>query len=73
MANVALINQQSRMTRNQAAMYLGVTSGTLAVWACQKRYSLPYYRIGRIVYYSRDDLDAFLEKSRVGEPLAIGG
>ena len=47
-------------TRSQAAIYLGVTTGTLAVWACSKRYKLPYVKIGRLVKYRKSDLDAFI-------------
>lgn len=48
------------LNRREAAEYLGVTEGTLAVWASLKRYSLPYVKIGRLVKYRRTDLDAFI-------------
>lgn len=70
MPNIKLINATTRLTRKQAAHYLGLAEGTLAVWATTGRYNLPYYKIGRLVFYCRDDLDAFLEGHRVGEPLA---
>lgn len=69
MANINLLNQQNRLTRAQAASYLGVKDGTLAVWAVTGRYSIPYYKIGRLVYYNRNDLDDFLAGRRIGEPL----
>ena len=65
MLNIKLINQSNRMTRKQAARYLGVKSGTLACWATTGRYSLPFYRIGGLIYYSQDDLDDFLASRRV--------
>lgn len=49
------------LTREQAADYLGITPRTLAVWACVKRYNLPYVKVGRLVKYRRADLDAFIE------------
>ncbi len=49
------------LTRKQAAEYLGITPRTLAVWACVKRYGLPYVKIGRLVKYRRSDLDSFIE------------
>lgn len=52
--------------RQTAARYLGVRSGTLAVWASTKRYPLPYYRVGRSVRYDIADLDAFLDRRTVG-------
>lgn len=48
------------LTRPQAAEYLGVTSQTLAIWACTKRYNLPFIKVGRLVKYRKTDLDAFL-------------
>ncbi len=65
-----IITPETRLTRKQAANYIGVTTGTLAVWATTGRYDLPFYKIGRLVYYSRNDLDTFLANHRVGEPLA---
>ena len=34
------------LTRGQAARILGVRTNTLAVWACNKRYALPYVKVG---------------------------
>jgi excisionase family DNA binding protein len=65
--NISLLNQSNRLTRKQASNHLGVKEGTLAVWATTGRYSIPFYKIGRLVYYNRNDLDAFLESRRVGE------
>jgi excisionase family DNA binding protein len=47
-------------SREEAACYLGVTSKTLAVWACTKRYNLPFVKIGRLAKYRKTDLDAFI-------------
>jgi excisionase family DNA binding protein len=57
-------NRSQLMSRAEAASYLGVTVQTLAIWACTGRYSLPYIKIGRLVKYSKSDLDAFIEKRR---------
>lgn len=55
------INVQSDLfTREQAAQYLGVTARTLAVWACTKRYNLPFVKVGRLAKYRKADLDAFI-------------
>ena len=53
-------------SREQAAAYLGVTIGTLGVWACTKRYKLPYVKIGRSVKYRKSDLDDFISSHTVG-------
>lgn len=53
------------MTRKQAAAYLGVTPGTLAVWKTKHRYSLPMIKVGKLAKYRKADLDAWIESRRV--------
>jgi excisionase family DNA binding protein len=48
------------MTRKEAASYLGVSETTLAIWKSTGRYSLPVYKIGRLVKYKKADLDTFI-------------
>jgi len=55
------MNLSRLYTRKQAAEFLGVTEGTLAVWKCTKRYPLPVIKIGSLVKYRESDLVAFLE------------
>lgn len=50
------------LSRQETAKFLGVTEGTLAVWACTKRYELAYIKVGRLVKYRYSDIIAFLEK-----------
>lgn len=57
--------QSDLLTRREAANYLGVTQSTLAIWASTKRYDLPYIKIGRLVKYRREHLDAFIEKRTI--------
>ena len=45
----------------EAAKILGAEHGTLVVWRSQKRYPLPYVKIGRKVRYRISDLLAFIE------------
>lgn len=52
------------MTKDEAAKYLGVSPGTLAVWRCVGRHGIPYHKIGRCVRYSLPDLDAWLAENR---------
>ena len=54
------------LTRAEAAEYLGLKEQTLACWASQHRYGLPYVRLGRSVRYKRADLDRFIESRTVG-------
>jgi predicted DNA-binding transcriptional regulator AlpA len=56
-------NAEQLLDRKQAAAYLGVSPGTLAVWDCTKRYDLKPIKLGsRAVRYRRSDLDRFLEQ-----------
>ncbi len=55
-----------RMTRREAAEYLGLAPATLEVWASTGRYALPYVKIGRRAFYRRSDLNAFIERRTVG-------
>ena len=50
------------LSRRQAAEYLGVKENTLAIWACNKRYSLPVIKVGRLCKYRLSDLDKFLDE-----------
>ena len=53
------------LTRDEAAKYLGISPRTLAVWACVKRYQLPYVKMGRLAKYRRSVLDDFIERRTV--------
>lgn len=48
--------------RHQAADYLKLQPGTLAVWDCTKRYDLKPIKIGRSVRYSPTYLREFAHK-----------
>lgn len=56
------------LTRDEAAKYLGISPRTLAVWACVKRYQLPYVKMGRLVKYRRSVLDNFIERRTITQP-----
>lgn len=55
------------LTPDDVAELLGVTIHTLAVWRCEKRYNLPYVKVGRLVRYRRSDLITFVESRMQGE------
>jgi len=59
-------NPNQLLTREQASQFLGVSKGTLEVWACTKRYSLKYIKIGKNVRYRMSDLLNFLEEQTRG-------
>lgn len=53
-------NHGPLLNRKEAAKYLNVSPGTLAVWDCTKRYDLKPLKIGRAVRYRLADLNQFL-------------
>ena len=54
------------LTRNEAALILGVAPKTLANWASTGRVSIPFYKVGpRAVVYRRSDLEAYLASVRM--------
>ena len=60
-APISASNTQARLlTPEQAAEFLQVSPATLAVWRCNQRYNLPYYKMGdSLVRYKLEDLEAF--------------
>lgn len=51
------------LSREEAAQFLGVSKGTLEVWASTKRYDLPFIKIGRLAKYRMQDLLEFIENN----------
>lgn len=58
-------NDDRLLTRQQAAEFLGISTHTLAVWACTKRYPLRYYRVGSRAMYKTSELVALVESRAV--------
>ncbi|HED1914410.1 TPA: helix-turn-helix domain-containing protein [Kluyvera cryocrescens] len=56
--------QLERLTRAEAAAYLGVNTQTLANWAHTGRVGIPHHKIGRKVIYMKSDLDSYLAANR---------
>jgi excisionase family DNA binding protein len=53
-----------RLTRSEAAAYLGVNPQTMANWAHTGKVAIPHYKVGRKVIYMKTDLDGFLASTR---------
>lgn len=51
-----------------AAAKLNISPTTLATWRSQRRYEIPFTRVGRKIFYSAADIDAWLESRRGTEP-----
>jgi excisionase family DNA binding protein len=59
------VEQDKLLSRDEAADLLGVSKGTLEVWACTDRYDLPFVKIGRLAKYRRADLNKFIKDRTV--------
>jgi excisionase family DNA binding protein len=59
--------QDPLFTPPQAAEYLGISPGTLAVWRCAKRYPLAFIKVGRLVKYRQSELNRFLNDRSIGD------
>lgn len=58
-------NKKDRMTRQEAAEYIGVCYGTMANWASTGLVQIPFYKAGlRKVIYRKSDLDAYIDSTR---------
>jgi len=56
------------ISADDAAKFLGVSAGTLAVWRSTKRYFLPYIKVGHLVRYRQNDLSEFISRRVFNEP-----
>lgn len=56
-------NKDLMLSREEAAIFLNVKIGTLAMWKSCKRYGLPYIKVGRYIRYRSSDLIKFLERN----------
>ncbi|MEM1258938.1 MAG: helix-turn-helix domain-containing protein [Bacteroidota bacterium] len=60
--------EEDRLTQKEAAKFLGISVTSLISW--KKKKIVPYYQIGRSIFYSKKELldlarkNAFLRKSR---------
>ncbi len=54
-------NKDLMLSRQEAAIFLSIKIGTLAMWKSHKRYDLPYIKVGRHIRYRSSDLVNFLE------------
>ena len=54
------------LTEAEAADYLSVEPQTLCAWRSTRRYNLPFIKVGRLVRYRPEDVEAFLESRTIG-------
>lgn len=53
------------LTSIEVSEILGVSTQTLAVWRCNKRYSLRYVKVGRYVRYRYGDILTFVQSRTI--------
>jgi predicted DNA-binding transcriptional regulator AlpA len=49
------------ITAHEVSEMTGLAVQTLSVWRLHGRYRLPYKKIGRLIRYSRRDVEAWIE------------
>jgi len=60
-----LLGTAGLMSNIEAAKYMDVAPNTLNVWRCNKRYNIPFVKVGGRVKYRKEDLDAWLASRTV--------
>ena len=60
---VRSVMEKRLLNINEASEYLGVTKGTLYVWACHRR--VPYVKIGRLTKFDLKDLERWINARKV--------
>lgn len=61
-------NENSLLSRKEAASFLGCAEITLAQWKSTNRYSLPVVKVGGLAKYRYGDLVEFVERRTVNKP-----
>lgn len=65
--NKILNHNSDRIDAKQAAKLIGVSSATLATWRCTKKEQIPYYKIGKKVFYKIEHVLSWIETKKVGQ------
>lgn len=58
------------LTPNEVSAHLGIDIETLNIWRCTGRYNLPYIKVGRLVRYRKEDIEAFIASRMKGAEYA---
>lgn len=69
------ITPNDKADSKEAAQILGVEPETLSQWRYLRKFEdrLPYFKVGRKVFYLKTDLYSFLATCRVGGTDTTGG
>jgi excisionase family DNA binding protein len=63
--NLISPDRENLLSNDDAAAYIGVTPRTLEVWRCKKSHVIEYIKVGRLVKYRKEILDAWLLSNTV--------
>jgi excisionase family DNA binding protein len=55
--------EKEYLTVDELSQYLGIKKSNL--YAKVERREIPFYRVGRLILFKKDEIDAFMEKCRV--------
>lgn len=61
-----IINAIEYLKAQEAAELLSVPVNTLATWRMKGSPSIPYLKLGRTIYYKKEDILLFLKNSHKG-------
>ena len=65
---VIMTHNDSKLLRpEEVSELLQIDVETLNTWRCNRRYSLPYIKVGRCVRYKASDVIAFIDERRIGQ------
>jgi len=60
-----ITKQKELLSTTETAEFLGISKNTLYEWIIQKK--IPHFKVGRLVKFKREDLDAWLKKKKMEE------
>jgi excisionase family DNA binding protein len=60
-----ITKQKELLSTTETAEFLGISKNTLYEWIIQKK--IPYFKVGRLVKFKKEDLDAWLKKKKMEE------
>ncbi len=60
-----ITKQKELLNTKETAEFLGISKNTLYEWIVQKK--IPYFKVGRLVKFKREDLETWLKKKKMEE------
>jgi excisionase family DNA binding protein len=60
-----ITKQKELLNTRETSEFLGISKNTLYEWIVQKK--IPYFKVGRLVKFKREDLEGWLKKKKMEE------